>query len=267
MSTAVGVVVPTLNEAAALPALAQRLREIGVPASGVVVADCASDDGTPEVAGGLGLGVIGVARDAGRGGALRAGESWWMRAADPPGVVWFVHADTAPPSDALSWMRRVLDEPGRVAGAFEFRLDRSGVGWWARRTLRAVTYANRVRYRISGVHFGDQCLFVRAEALRAIGGVPDPPILEDVLLCRRLRAQFGRRAIGLARGTAVTSARRFLRHGIVRQALRDWGVLLALRLGVSPRRLCRGYNRDNRGAPGGGRPAPKRPGGAGVAGR
>ena len=81
---------------------------------------------------------------------------------------------------------------------------------------------------------GDQCIFVRREALNSIGGVPDVPLMEEFELCRRLR-KLGR--LALAEATVTTSARRFRRLGVLRTYWRMWWVTMLWRAGVSPARL------------------------------
>ena len=62
--------------------------------------------------------------------------------------------------------------------------------------------------------------------------------MEDVRLMRRLRQ---RGKIVLLTGPLVTSARRWQQRGVVWQTLRNWLLLTAERLGVSPDYLSTFY--------------------------
>ncbi|MEM6552043.1 MAG: glycosyltransferase [Planctomycetota bacterium] len=223
-----GVVVPARNEAAALPALMERLRGLLGEGAAVVVADSGSVDGTAGVASALGARVVRVDGERGRGGALRAGVAELERWRPGLGVVWLVHADSVPPGDAVERMAAALGEPGVVGGAFRMRFVLEGCTWWERRVLRFVAWANYQRYRVTGGYFGDQGQFARLEALAAIGGVPDLPLFEDLVMSERL-ASAGRCV--LIESVMKTSPRRFLERGPVRQGLTDWWMLLRRWLG------------------------------------
>ncbi|MDQ3999526.1 MAG: glycosyltransferase, partial [Actinomycetota bacterium] len=115
------MVIPTLNEAADIGALLERLSRMrGV--GEVVVADGGSTDGTPELV------VSSAARlvraRPGRGGQLTA------RATAASGdVLLFLHADIAPPDAALQIRDAV--ERGRVGGNFRLRYPEGGaLGRW-----------------------------------------------------------------------------------------------------------------------------------------
>ena len=90
---------------------------------------------------------------------------------------------------------------------------------------------------IVGQHVGRHAAFER------VGGYPQTALMEDVLLCRRLRA-VGR--LKVANGTMFTSPRRFVRHGPIRQAMIGLYLLFATWLGVRPAGVYVWYNRDNR---------------------
>ena len=62
--------------------------------------------------------------------------------------------------------------------------------------------------------------------------------MEDVLLMQTLRQQS--RPV-LLPGPLYVSPRRWQQHGVLRQTLRNWTLLTAFHLGVSPRRLAQFY--------------------------
>ncbi|MEM6392732.1 MAG: glycosyltransferase [Planctomycetota bacterium] len=240
-----GVVVPARNEAEPLPGLVERLRELIGEDVSVVVADSGSVDETSGVAAGLGVRVVRADPARGRGGALRAGVAELRRWRRGVRVVWFVHADSVPPGDAVIRMAEALNDGGVVGGALRLRFVMAGCTWWQRKTLRLVAWVNDRRYRATGGYFGDQGQFARVEALDAIGGVPDLPLLEDLVLSERLR-EVGRCV--LVESVMKTSPRRFVERGVVRQGLADWWMLLRrwLGWGVTPTAVER-YNAVNGG--------------------
>jgi hypothetical protein len=86
-----------------------------------------------------------------------------------------------------------------------------------------------------GAAYGDQAIFVRRSAFETIGGFPDAPIMEDLMMTRRLR-KLGRPA--LLDGPVYVCARRWRQYGVVRQTLRNWSLIAAYVCGASPERLA-----------------------------
>ncbi len=218
----IGIVMPVLNEAAILPATLTRLYEVarGCP---VVVADGGSSDGSVEIARQL----FHVERCpvAGRGPQMNRG----ARCHDAD-VLLFLHADSELPPDWKMHIRRALADPRVAGGCFRLEFDTP------RPMLRFYAWFTRFPGRF--FHFGDQGFFVRREIFWRMGGFREIPFLEDVDFLRRLR-RYGKFVV---LPVAVrTSARRFLRHGTVRQQLRNIALVALFELGVSPVRLARFY--------------------------
>ena len=223
------MVIPTLNEAEGLPRLLHALADQEPPIGpwDVVVSDSGSADATRAVAAAAGCRVVRDPAVTGRGSALRSGVAAALEAVPDADAVWMLHADCLPPEGALAAVAAALGDPAVVAGAFGQRFNTSRCSRWQRHRLRFVVFCNRARYRLTGVYFGDQGLFVRPGALAAAGGVPAWDLFEDVELVRRLR---GAGKVVLLPGRMTTSPRRFLVNGCVRQLLRDAGMLLRHRL-------------------------------------
>lgn len=222
----ISVVVPTLNEAAALPETLSRVRACPEVVE-VVVADGGSRDETVDTAEKLGCKVLRSA--PGRGRQMRLGA-----AAATSEVVILLHADTWLPSHAGRAALDCLQRPGIVGGGF----------WKSFRNAPWVMRGSRLRCGIRlwlcGRVLGDQAMFVSRDILEQIGGVPDIPLMEEFELCRRLR-RVGR--LALANATVTTSPRRFLERGIIRTYLRMGYVSLRYWLGASPEELQRIYER------------------------
>lgn len=215
-------IIPTLNEAAYIEAALDSLDA----AAEVIVVDGGSSDGTPELARARGAQVIVTAQ--GRGRQMNAGAA---RASGD--TLLFLHADSEAPRDFEAQIREVMAKPGTVGGAFRLRVD------LAARTMRGIEWAANLRSRLLSLPYGDQGIFVSARAFRAVGGYPDLPIMEDVVLVRRLRRR-GR--IGVARATVRTSGRRWRTLGLVRASFVNVISLAMYSLGVSPEAIARWRN-------------------------
>jgi len=219
------VVIPALDEAAALPRTLAALAPLRARGCEVIVVDGGSRDGTPALARRGADRVLAAPR--GRGRQLAAGV-----AAARGAVVWMLHADTVPPPDADRLIVAALADGRRVWGRFDVRLD------GRHPLLRVVERLMNLRSRLTGIATGDQGIFARADALARAGGVPVQPLMEDIELSRRLK-RLSRPAC--LRTPLRTSARRWLERGVVRTILLMWRLRLAYFLGASPEALARRY--------------------------
>jgi rSAM/selenodomain-associated transferase 2 len=198
MAPWLSIVIPVRNDAAALARTLGHLTALpGMDRAEVIVAAADAAAGTERA-------VAARARLLQPGGSTRARLMNAGAAAARGEVLFFVHADSFPPSDALTLIARALADPRAVGGAFE-HLFAEPV--WS---LRAITWINRVRYRLTRNYYGDQGQFVRAAVFRALGGFRDLQLMEDLDFAQRLKRR-GRSV--LIRTPLVTSGRRFLARG------------------------------------------------------
>jgi rSAM/selenodomain-associated transferase 2 len=214
----IGIVVPVYNEAAILSRSLERLRSTleGEP---VVVVDAGSRDGSVQIA--RRFFHTETEPEPNRGAQLNHGALCLST-----DVLLFLHADSHLPQGFQTLIRTALIDPDVVGGCFRLQFDVS------RPLLRFYSWCTRFPGRF--LHFGDQAFFVRREAFEQIGGYRRLPFLEDVDFLRRLR-QLGR--FVLLPAPVTTSARRFLRHGVLRQQLRNILVVALFELGISAERL------------------------------
>lgn len=226
------VVIPTLDEADRLPGLLEALRFAAV--GEVVVSDGGSRDDTVAVARRHGATV--VEGPPGRGPQLDRGAR-----ATQGEVLWFLHADTWPPPDAVARIREALADPAVMGGAFVRHTvsDRRHGGLGV--LLRVFDLSSAVGRSA----YGDQGIFVRRTAWEAVGGFGDAPILEDHAFTRRL-ARRGR-WVRVWRPIRV-SGRRFEARPLYYIAVMSTFPALH-RAGVSAHTLARWYRHERGGDP------------------
>lgn len=231
----VSVVIPALDEAAGIAATLASVAGQTAPWE-VILADGGSSDGTPDAARQALPDVQVVQGAAGRAAQLAAGV-----AAARGSIVVLLHADTRLAAGALDAVRRVLSDPSVVGGCFATTFDSEAhrfgpVGRTAMRVWQA-----RLWMRWHRLAFGDRAPFVRAEALRRAGGIPQQPLFEDLDLVRAIRRHGRFVFLDLP---VVTSARRFRRRGAIRQQARNLALWLGWMAGVAPARLAPHYERE-----------------------
>ena len=235
MTPRVSIVIPVRNDAGALARTLDWLVALpDVEDAEIIVAAAPEPDATERVA-------AGRARVARPGGSTRA-ELMNAGAAIARGeVLFFLHADSFPPAAALALIDRALADPRVVGGAFEHLFAEPG---WS---LRAITWINRARYRITHNWYGDQGIFVRAETFHALGGYRELSLLEDVDFTRRLKR---RGTSVLVRVPLRTSGRRFLARGPWRTLFFCWWLVGRFTLGLDTERYAERWRGPARHAPG-----------------
>ncbi len=218
----ISVIIPTLNEAGRIAELIAATRQVGV--CEIIVVDGGSTDGTLDRA--ISADVV-LSSEPGRAKQQNAGAM-----ASHGEALLFLHADCQLPAGAFEALRAALQDGRTVGGCFQQRIEADG---WAYRWLER---GNAWRVRWLGMAYGDQGIFIRRDVFEELGRFADVRLMEDVLLMKRLR-RTGRFVLLDAR--LSISARRWQRHGIVRQTLRNWLLLILAICGVSPNHLARFY--------------------------
>ncbi|HEX8071289.1 MAG TPA: TIGR04283 family arsenosugar biosynthesis glycosyltransferase [Pyrinomonadaceae bacterium] len=220
----VSIIIPALDEAAHIGATLDAVAALR-GAWEAVVADGGSRDVTVALARARGARVVTSAR--GRGAQMHAGAC-----AARGDALWFLHADTLPPADALARINAALDaDPRNVGGNFHVRFDGPEL------SARFLTWLYP-RLRRLGLCYGDSGFFVRRAVYETVGGFRPFPIFEDLDLLRRLKRRG--RFVHLD-AEVVTSARRFAGRSFAWTFAR-WSLLQGLYwLGVHPRTLARFY--------------------------
>ena len=226
----VSVIIPALNEAPRLPALAAALAAEPVDHE-VILVDGGSRDDTVATARRLGFRVLET--EPGRGRQLAAGA-----AAARGQVFWCAHADTRLPASALAAVAAELGRrPGAVGGNFRLLFDGDdGFSRWLDGFYAWI--------RARGFYYGDSGVFVRRWVYEALGGIRPIALMEDYDFNRRME-EFGD-TICISEPPLVSSSRRF-RGRRPAAIVIGWFLIHGLfHLGVSPDRLAAWYDSARR---------------------
>lgn len=239
---AVSIIIPTLNEADALPHTLRNLQRLSPAPMDVIVADAGSTDETLAIAEGAAATVLSDL-PKGRAGQMNAGA-----AAAQGDVLCFLHADTLIPDDFIALAEQVLsDETTALAGFVSVMRGETGVRrattahnfiktWYAPLLFRPISFLRGCR-----LLFGDQVMICRRADFDAIGGWdPDQAIMEEADLCLRMvRGGHGR--VRQVPRKVWSSDRRVAEWGFWRANLTFLYVGLRWGFGASPARLAEHY--------------------------
>ena len=226
----ISVIIPALDEEEGIARAIRSCREAG-PCE-VIVVDGGSRDRTVEIARAAADAVIAAPR--GRAAQMNAGAK-----AARGEVLLFLHSDTLLPGGSAAAVLRALGDPAVIGGAFRVRLAPSrSAGRYVRAALGITGRMIGVRAAVSRSYSGDQAIFVRAEAFRAVGGYPEIPLMEDVEMSRRMR-RTGRTVLMPLR--VETSGRRWEAWGPLRTVLFMWRLRFGHLLGRTPSRSAGSY--------------------------
>ncbi len=223
MTSTISIIVPTLNEAGNIQALAQ-LQELVCE---VIIVDGGSTDHTCELARAAGLRVSETSGGRGcqqnQGARLAQGD-----------ILLFLHADTQLPPDFGQAVINCLAEDTIIAGAFSLKIDGPGIG------LRLIAGLANLRSRLLQLPYGDQAIFIRRPDFFRYGPFAEVPIMEDYILIRQL-TRCG--TIKTLSQEVTTSGRRWQRLGLIRTTVINQLMIAGYAMGISPTRLASLYRR------------------------
>lgn len=149
-------------------------------------------------------------------------------------ILLFLHCDSRLPADALSRVQQAIDS-GYAWGRFDIRLDSRTA------LLRVVETMINLRSRYRKIATGDQCIFVKTELFRQLGGYPEIALMEDIGVSKLLK-QHSKPCLITA--PVLTSARRWRNRGIVSTVLLMWRLRFLYWCGVSPNKLNHIYGEE-----------------------
>jgi len=220
-----GIVIPVLNEAEQIAVKLQALQALRADCE-LLLVDGGSVDNSPTIAEPLIDKVVhsgcGRARQMNCGAAQTTAE-----------VLLFLHADTRLPDGAVDRILQAIDA-GYQWGRFDVGFDSH------RAIFTLIALLMNWRSRLTGIATGDQAIFVTRLAFQAVGGFPNIALMEDIALSASLK-KLGKPCC--LTDKVVTSARRWLRHGIFKTILLMWRLRLAYFFGANPDDLAARYYR------------------------
>lgn len=241
----VSVIIPTLNEARALPRTLRILAHLDPAPHEVIVADGGSTDATATVVAAYGdrlpLTWL-VSERRGRAAQMNAGAA---RATGE--ALCFLHADTSLPDDALAVVAHTLADRRVAAGGFVSLMRGPTHTRWLTslhnylKTYYAPLFYRPYRFWVKGgrLLFGDQVIFCRADLFRTCGGYDDAlPIMEEADLLLRLN---DRGRIRQVNRVVESSDRRVAKWGFWRSHAIFLYVGFLWGVGYSPEKLKRLY--------------------------
>ena len=218
-----------LNEARLIGAFLQRLRCLD-PGLEIIVVDGASSDASVAIARSFADKVVAAPRgracQMNAGSAIARGE-----------ILWFLHADSTPPRNAVEKIRAALSDSQKAGGCFSLRYPRPE---WIYRVSDSL---GNIGVRIFGFALGDHGIFCRRSTFFEAGCYPNEPILEDAELYRRL-SRLGRMV--QLRDQVATDPRTFERNGRYRTTALYFLILALYVLRVPIRTLNKIYCRFHR---------------------
>jgi rSAM/selenodomain-associated transferase 2 len=218
------VIIPVLNEAAGIRSQLEAIQLLRGKGAILSVVDGGSEDSTAEQAGPL----VDLVTHSPRGRAVQMNAGARATSSE---VLLFLHADTALPSSAFERVHDAITS-GALWGRFDVRID------GAHPLLRIVEYMMNWRSRLSGIATGDQAIFVRREIFERIGGYPELPLMEDIVLSKKLKLIAPPACL---RDRVVTSGRRWERQGVLRTILLMWRLRAGFFFGTDPDKLAVRY--------------------------
>ena len=140
-------------------------------------------------------------------------------------VLWFLHADSVVPQNALDLIRSAVARRPDGLGAFRFGL--SSKATWA----RVIEWGARLRSERFHLPYGDQGFFCRAAVFRLLGGFPEEFPMEDLQLVWRARSE---QRVYVLPAVLFTSARKWEQKGVYRIAFQHAFLLLKFLCGPKP---------------------------------
>ena len=219
----ISIIIPVLNEEKAIQALLQQLQVLRQQGHEVIVVDGGSNDDTASIAKSFSDKVI--VSESGRAVQMNNGAEKAKYDA-----LWFLHADTLIPDDALERIQQALSK--NDWGRFNVKLSGSHL------IFRIIEKMMNLRSCLTGVATGDQGIFVTKNVFNQVAGYTNLPLMEDIDLSKKLK-QISKPIC--LKTTLTTSSRRWEQRGILSTILLMWRLRLLYWLGVSADKLSAQY--------------------------
>lgn len=203
--TLISIIIPTLNEAQALPVTVQLLQPLKEQGVEIIVVDGGSVDKTLNIAEQYATKTVqlkvGRARQMNAGAECAEGE-----------LLLFLHADTQLPSNALTLLDK-LSGKQLYWGRFNVKLDGASYAF------RIIENMMNWRSRLTGIVTGDHAMFISKDLFTEVKGFPDIALMEDIAISKKLKKVSMPVCL---KESVITSSRRWNEYGVIRTVLLMW---------------------------------------------
>ncbi|NEN22280.1 glycosyltransferase family 2 protein [Cryomorpha ignava] len=217
------IIIPTLNEEGHIIQLIERLESCSAPIE-IIIADGGSTDNTIANAQHAGAKVVNLKKPS-RPAQLNIGAD--IAKAD---ILYFVHADTLPPTDFAEQIVTAVKNGARF-GCFRFKFDKN------KGMLKFNSYCTR--FPIMMFRGGDQSLFIQKSLFDKLGGYDESHVvMEDYDIIRRGKklSEFT-----LIQDDVQVSTRKYEQNSYLRVNWANFIVFSLYYCGVSPEKLLNIY--------------------------
>ncbi len=219
------VIIPTLNEEKYLPSVLEHLKNIDEDFE-IIVADGGSRDDTLNTAEDFMVKICNG--EKGKGLQLNNGVK-----CSSGKVLIFLHADTFLPNDAFNLINEYMFIKKVNIATFKMKFDIEN--------YFMKVYSWFTKFDSIFTTFGDQVIVIRRDFFNELNGFPNITIFEDVELCRKARSKT---KIYKLPAFVTTSARRYIRNGILKTQLLNGLYVMGYLIGVSPAKIYKKYFKE-----------------------
>lgn len=227
MPALLSIVIPTLNSVKTIKPTLLSLSE-GIT-SGLIKELIISDGNSKDNIESLSkeIGAVFIKGKKGRGSQLHRG-------ANQSSGQWllFIHSDTFLPEGwSKIFLRHITNHENAGYCKLSFN-DRS-------KMAKIISFGANLRSQIFKLPYGDQGLLISKKLYNEIGGYPNLPLMEDVVIAKLLKQKIQSIPV-----TIKTSASKYQRDGWLKTSIRNITFLIKFKLGADPHKLAKLYNRN-----------------------
>ncbi|MFY0684333.1 MAG: TIGR04283 family arsenosugar biosynthesis glycosyltransferase [Balneola sp.] len=224
---ALSIIIPTYNEANSILDLLQHLNSSinSTEEVEILVVDGGSSDGTVKLVRDAGCNYV-ISKRKGRAAQMNTGAK---RASGD--ILYFVHADTRPPSFFINDIEQALEE-GFKSGCYRYQFDS-----YPNPLLKINAYCTRFdRIMCRG---GDQTLFITKVLFEELGGFrEDFLIMEDYDLIQKIQKYS---SFKIMQKNAIVSSRKYDDNGYFRVQIANLTIFMMYFAGASQDKMVRTY--------------------------
>ncbi len=145
-------------------------------------------------------------------------------------ILLFLHADTLLLPLAIEKINDLMKNSSIVGGSFFLKFDMDNF------PFKIYSFFSKINHLL--FTYGDQGIFVRKSVFEDLNGYKNIALMEDVEIQQRLRKKG--KFIKLNQ-PVITSSRRFIRKGVIKQQLQNVVLVILFLLGASPTFLKKYY--------------------------